>query len=258
MEIVVNQLKRGVYEVSNQMNTIRLEYAQNMRYDTFDGRYHPGWGFRFNGTSYVYKDKVTAMNAAFDFLRKHNAFDIEGFLNHMDNKYSDELDEMFAKTIRNIIDYGLKNECLTENQFVDWLVKILYNAEVEDVVLFTNDMWLDEKYLQIKNNQYFIFKGWSMAHEIWPSEISRVDCGPKKNLWRGYRIEITNNSETKWLGTEYVKDNETLASVFNDELHLNYYRNNNWKPTGNIAFMGYFKLIDPEQSQFINNFERID
>ena len=42
MEITVNQLAKGVYEISNQMNTIRLEYSRNMRYSTLDGKYHPG------------------------------------------------------------------------------------------------------------------------------------------------------------------------------------------------------------------------
>ena len=157
MEITVNQLAKGVYEISNQMNTIRLEYSRNMRYSTLDGKYHPGWGYWFNGEKHFAANKTAGMNAIFNILRSHNAFDIEGFLNHLDAKGSD-IDEHYAKTIRNIVEYGLRHECLAENQLVDWLVKIIYSADIEDVVLFTNDMWLNEKYLQIKNNQYFIFK----------------------------------------------------------------------------------------------------
>lgn len=257
MQITVNQLRRGIYDISNEMNTIRLEYSRSMRYETLDGKYHPGWGFYFNGVKHIALDKKSAMNEIFKILRSHNAFDIEGFLNHLDNKDSD-IDEHYSKTIRNIVEYGLRHECIAENQFVNWLVQIIHNVDVEDVVLFTNDMWLDEKYRQIKNNQYFIFKEWVLANEIWPEEISRVDCGPKKDLWRGYRIEVANNYENMWLGTEYFKEGTPLASVFNDDTHLNFYRQNGWNPTGRISFMGYFKLVSPEKSQFVDNFERID
>lgn len=247
MDITVNQLAKGVYEISNQMNTIRLEYSRNMRYSTLDGKYHPGWGYWFNGEKHFAANKAAGMNAIFNILRSHNAFDIEGFLNHLDAKGSD-IDEHYAKTIRNIVEYGLRHECLAENQLVDWLVKIIYSADIEDVVLFTNDMWLNDKYLQIKNNQYFIFKEWVMAHEIWHNETSRVDCGHKKNLCRGYRIEVSDMTGTRWLPIDLVGD-ETLSSHLNDEDHLDFYKENNYRPTGRIAFMGYFRSVKSDKLQ---------
>lgn len=247
MEITVNQLARGVYEISNQMNTIRLEYARNMRYNTLDGKYYPGWSYSFNGEKHFAANKKAGMNAIFNILRSHNAFDIEGFLNHLDARGSD-IDEHYAKTIRNIVEYGIRHECLAENQLVDWLVQIIDNAEIEDVVLFTNDMWLDEKYLQIKNNQYFILKEWVLANEIWPDETGRVDCGHKKNLLRGYRIEVSDMTGTRWLPIDLV-GSESLSVHFNNDDHLDFYKTNNYRPTGRIVFIGYFRSVKSNQSQ---------
>ena len=258
MEITINQTKRGCYELSNKMNTVKVEYSQNMRYDTLDGRYHPGWGVYFNGEKQIFANKETAFNAAKRILRSHNAFDIEGFIKHLDNK-DDELDSRYITTIRNIVEYGLRNECIVENQFVDWIVSIISNAEVYDVVLFMNEMWLKEDYLQIKANQYFVMKGWALASEIWPDEKGRVDCGYKKGLYRGYRINVRNSDgKTSWLPTDFIIDNQPLAEVFNDENHLKIYREENCTPTGIITFLGYYKHIPEGPGSPIAHFERID
>jgi hypothetical protein len=258
MNITVNMLQRGVYEISNEMNTICLKYSPVMRYDTFDGRYHPGWGFYFNGEKYVYINKNSAIDAAFGILRRHNAFDIEGFLAYLDDK-GDELDERYTKTIRKIVEYGLRHECIAENQFVDWLVAMIYDAEIRDVVLFTNDMWLNDEYKKIKKSQYFIFKSWVYASDIWPDEKPRIDCGYKKGYYRGYRIEVKDEQDrTSWLRTEYLIDNQHLIDVFNTDKYISQYEAEKCRPTGRVTFLGYYKYIPEGPRSPIEHFERID
>jgi hypothetical protein len=77
---------------------------------------------------------------------------------------------------------------------------------------------------------------------------SRVDCGHKKNLFRGYRIEVSDMTGTRWLPIDLV-GNESLSSHFNNDDHLDFYKTNNHRPTGRIVFIGYFRSVKSNQSQ---------
>ena len=59
--IEIVPISRGKYQVG----TCRIEYYRNARYDTFDGKYHPGWiVYTQNGQSFNAIDKEAAISIA--------------------------------------------------------------------------------------------------------------------------------------------------------------------------------------------------
>ena len=193
-------------------------------------------------------DKVNSKEKACDIaisrLTKNNVIDIDGFINHLE-AYGMDIDDNYRKTICNLIDYALRHECIVQNQFVDWLVSIISNITVEDVIGFVNSYWLDENYIRIKENLVFSIKEWVLANDIWPNASGHVDMGPKKDLSRGYRIEVADMCGTRWLPIDLVEEDNLLA-YFNNTEHREFYTANNYNPTGRICFIGYFRKENDE------------
>lgn len=71
------RLGRTKYEVLKDGNTYIVEFSRNARYDTFDGKYHPGWLVYGKNFSDVYLNKEDAFNDknfSGVYLSKEDAF----------------------------------------------------------------------------------------------------------------------------------------------------------------------------------------
>lgn len=231
MTCVIETRSDGVYVVSNTVNQVLIKAY---------GDYYIVSG---SGKLVKAKNRTEAFGTAFDILNANNVINVDGFIEQL-SIYSD-IDDNYKATIYNIIAYGIKHECLVHNQFVDWLVSIVANITVYDVIPYMNNYWLNEEYMRIKTHQAFLINQWVLSDEIWPETIGHVDMGNKTNLFRGYRIEVADMVGTRWLPIEIV-ENESIMEYFNNDEHLEFYKVNNYTPTGRISFMGYFRFVNDE------------
>lgn len=232
MKLAIETCNDGTFVLSNDVNKINILPR---------GKY-----YIIQGCGKI--DKVNSREKAFDvaisMLTKNNVIDVDGFINHLE-AHGMDIDDNYQNTICNLIDYAISHECIAQNQFVDWLVSIISNITVEDVIGFVNSYWLDENYIRIKENLVFSIKEWVLANDVWPDVSGHVDMGPKKDLVRGYRIEVADMCGTRWLPIDLV-DEDNLLAYFNNTEHREFYTANNYNPTGRICFIGYFRKENDE------------
>ncbi len=232
MKFVVEKQNNGSFIMSNDINSVTIAARSGSRYTVIYG----------NKEIMTYLTREAAFDAGLRLLESNNVINVYGFIEHL--AYQMDIDDNYRATIQKIVEYGLRHECLVQNQLVDWLVEIIANISVYDVILFVNDYWLNADYISLKEKQMFTVKAWVLSNEIWPETIGHVDVGPKDNLVRGYRIEVADMVGTKWLPIDCVENNESLINHFNDDSHREFYSLNNYHPTGRISFMGYFRPTD--------------
>ena len=248
MKFTIETMKDGICEISNDMNTIIVKPVYSMNPEN---PYDKDWQVIYGTRVTQYHTRESACTAAIRLLDYNNVIDVVGFLEHLSTIGFDDIDN-YAATLHNIIEYGLRHECLVQNQLVDWLVQIIAGISVADVVIFVNDYWLNADYLKIKESQYFVLNEWVAASDVWDNAVARVDCGHKHGLSRGYRIEVADMTGTKWLPVDCINNNDTLSSYFNNDEHVDFYKANNYRPTGRISFMGYFKLNEDDEYELID------
>lgn len=58
--MTIRKIAWGKYEFTQNCHSVTVEYSRNARYDTFDGKYHPGWIVSGNGKSHVCINKKAA------------------------------------------------------------------------------------------------------------------------------------------------------------------------------------------------------
>ena len=232
MKIALETCNDGSFVVSNTINQITILPR---------GEY-----YLVQGCGQI--DKVDSREKAFDIaismLTNNNVMDIDGFINHLETHGMD-IDDNYRKTICNLINYAIRHECIVQNQLVDWLVSIISNVTVQDVVGFVNNYWLNDEYIRIKESLVFSIKAWVLADEIWPDQSGHVDMGYKKDLARGYRIEATDMCGTRWLPIDLVEGDNIMA-YFNNTEHREFYTANGYQLTGRICFIGYFRKENDE------------
>jgi hypothetical protein len=190
------------------------------------------------------------------YMVQNDLFDVKRFLDHIVYKY--DIPEGYSQTIQLMIQYGLQKENEQVDQFVSWFERIVCELCLWDILPFASDTILGQENRKLKDRLHFLTKEWVLASTIMQLGIDRVDCGAKKGLYRCYRIEVCGENGSRWLLPEYLNEKDVAELFFNDSIHLNYYKKNKVEPTGRICFMGYYRLVDPAQSDFINNFQRID
>lgn len=231
MKFTIETCPDNTYIVANAVNKVLIKSY--------------GDHFVVSGCGIVKKvaNREVAFDTAISALTFNNVIDVDGLLHCMSMQC--DLDDNYKNTICNLIAYGIRHECLVPNQFVDWLVSIVANIKVTDVVRFMNDYWLSPDYICLKEKQAFYIDAWVLSDEIWPETIGHVDMGYRENLARGYRVEVSDMTGTRWLPIDFV-DGDNLISYFNDDEHVEFYDANNYAPTGRISFMGYFRFIDGE------------
>ena len=231
MKITIETRPDNTYVVSNAINNIVIKSLNDY--------------YLLSGCGIVKKipSRDAAFGEAFNILSNNNVIDVDGLLRYM--SLQNDIDDNYKATICNLIAYGIRHECLAPNQFVDWLVNILANINVSEIVRFTNDYWLSPDYICLKERQSFYIDAWVLSDEIWPETVGHVDMGYRENLSRGYRIEVSDMTGTRWLPIDLVDDDNVVA-YFNNEEHLEFYEANGYTPTGRISFMGYFRAIGDE------------
>ncbi len=229
MKIMLETCNDGSFTLSNLTNQIRIVPT----------------GTSYMITAYGHIETASSREKAFDraisILTTNNVINIEGFIKHLETQQ--DVERTYLGTIYNIIMYGIKHECIAPNQFADWLASMIYGVTIEDVLPFINSYWLDDDYIELKNNQVFSVKEWVLANELWPELTAHVDMGNKPNLARGYRIEVQDMTGTKWLPID-IMEVDNLNKYFNDADHRDFYNANNCQPTGKICFIGYFRKTD--------------
>jgi hypothetical protein len=227
-------MTNGAYLLSNDVMKITVEPAIPA-----GCKHISGYNVCVNRTKTFYPNKIAALEAANQILSQNNVINVEGFIEHLETISLIDLSEDYIATIRNIIDYGLRHECLAPNQFVDWLISMIAGLDKHNVVKFINSYWLDDNYRLIKENQHFVVKEWVNSSDVKEGYPGFLDMGVKRGMYRAYRIECKTPDGTVWIQGFVAK--ESIMEHFNGPFYLDTYNYRGYKPTGRIAFMGYFK-----------------
>lgn len=86
------------------------------------------------------------------------------------------------------------------------------------------------------------------ANEIWPNAKPHMDKGYKPGLVRGYNVEGINSAgESYWFSSEFIHGNPN-EELF-DEMHMFWYSDCGYQPTGRICFRGYAREYYDEKER---------
>jgi hypothetical protein len=79
-----------------------------------------------------------------------NGFDRQGFVEYMNNAF-DGFDQPFVRNlVDNVIEYGLKHERVSKDQFCYWLSDMIPEVEFGEVAMFIDDASLTKYGLEEK------------------------------------------------------------------------------------------------------------